>query len=224
MRLSRELAAPVDDVDAGCPKYAAARRWVSRHLGATRHEDRVASIASHLFDLTLPLHALSPGNRRLLRLGAMVHDVGRCVSKADHPSDGAAMLQADASLPLTSVERRALTYLTLHHRGAVPAAGRDEILGKSDDADRLLLLLAMLRGADALDSRSLEPAPLVFALGGMKLYARRRDLRITCYLERDCPKARKVYRRRKKFRLLEDLLGVRVEVEIDRADALRLVA
>ena len=43
----------VSDVDdARCPKYAAAERWVTRHLGTTRHEQRVASIASNLFDLT----------------------------------------------------------------------------------------------------------------------------------------------------------------------------
>jgi hypothetical protein len=134
------------------------------------------------------------------------------------------MLQADTTLPLTPAERRALTYMTLHHRGPVPDAGRDEILTKSDDAERLLLLLAMLRSADALDSRSVEPARLVFALGGIKLATGRTPLRITCYLESDSAKARKVYRRRKKFRLLEDLLDVGVDVEIDRAEGLRLVA
>jgi exopolyphosphatase/pppGpp-phosphohydrolase len=212
------------DPDAGCPKFAAARRWVARHLGTTRHEQRVASIASNLFDLTLPLHGLTPTSRRLLRLGAMVHDVGRCISKADHPADGAAMLRADSTLPFTPAERRALAYFTLHHRGPVPAPGRDEILARCDDADRLRLLLAMLRSADALDSRALEPARVVFALGGMKLSTGRRSLRVTCYLERDCPKARKVYRRRKKFRLLEELLDLRVEVDIAHAEALRMVA
>jgi exopolyphosphatase/pppGpp-phosphohydrolase len=212
------------DVDAACPKFAAAERWVTRHLGRTRHEQRVASIASNLFDLTRALHGLSPASRRLLRLAAMVHDVGRCISKADHPSDGAGMLEADTTLPLTPAERRALVYLTLHHRGPVPDLRRDDILTKSDDAERLLLLLAMLRSADALDSRSVEPARLVFALGGMKLSTGRTPLRITCYLETDSAKARKVYRRRKKFRLLEDLLDVRVDVEIDRAEGLRLVA
>jgi hypothetical protein len=134
------------------------------------------------------------------------------------------MLEADTALPLTPAERRALVYMTLHHRGAVPDLRRDDVLCKADDAERLMLLLAMLRSADALDSRSVEPARLVFALGGMKLSTGRTPLRITCYLGSDCAKARKVYRRRKKFRLLEDLLDVRVNVEIDRAEGLRLVA
>jgi exopolyphosphatase/pppGpp-phosphohydrolase len=227
IRLHHNVREPLGNAvadDDECPKYAAAQRWVMRHLGATRHEQRVASIASNLFDLTHPLHSLTPASRRLLRLGAMVHDVGRIISKADHPSDGAAMLEADETLPLTPGERRALVYFTLHHRGRVPDLGRDDVLSKADDADRLLLLLAMLRSADALDSRSVEPARLVFALSGMKLTTGRRDLRITCYLENDSAKARKVYRRRKKFRLLEELLDVRVDVESDRAEGLRLVA
>jgi hypothetical protein len=134
------------------------------------------------------------------------------------------MLAADTTLPITSAERRALAYFTLYHRGPVAALGRDGILAKSDDSERLLLLLAMLRGADALDSRSLEPARLVFTLGGPKHTVGRRVLRATCYVQRDCPKARKVYRRRKKFRLLEELLYVRAEVDLANAEALRLVA
>ena len=70
----------------------------------------------------------------------------------------------------------------------------------------------------------LEPARLVFALIAPPSGTPRRQLRATCYLTADCAKARKVYRRRKKFRLLEELLDVRVEVEIDHAEGLRLVA
>jgi exopolyphosphatase/pppGpp-phosphohydrolase len=206
-----------------CPKFHAVQRWVLRNLETVRHERQVAAIGANLFDLTRPLHRLSLADRRLLRLGALVHDVGRCVSKKDHPADGARMLREDTTLPITPAERRALAYLTRYHRGRWQ--GRDEILHRGDDPDRLLRLLALLRTADALDSRSLEePARLVFALAAAGDSSRVRLLRATCYLEDDSPKARRVYRRRKKFRLLEELLDVRVEVEIDQAEALRLVA
>jgi exopolyphosphatase/pppGpp-phosphohydrolase len=196
-----------------------------RHLGQDiRHEHQVAAIATSLFDLTRPIHRLSLADRRLLRLGAMVHDVGRSVSKPEHPSQGAAMIIADRALPIASLERRALAYFTLYHRGDVPESGRDAILSKADDHDRLLHLLAILRSADALDSRSLEPARLVFAMMPAAAPDEQRVLRTTCYLEKESPKARKVYRRRKKFRLLESLLDLRFEVEIDHAEALRLVA
>jgi exopolyphosphatase/pppGpp-phosphohydrolase len=196
-----------------------------RHLdNDIRHEQQVAAIASSLFDLTRPIHRLSLTDRRLLRLGAIVHDVGRSVSKPEHPSEGAAMLIADRTLPLAPNERRALAYFTLYHRGEVPESGRDAILNKADDHDRFFHLLAILRSADALDSRSLEPARLVFALMPGVTRDEQRILRTTVYLEKDSPKARKVYRRRKKFRLMETLLRLRFEVGIDQAEALRLVA
>lgn len=210
-----------------CPRFRAVERWVARHLGGVRHERQVAAIAANLFDLTLPLHGLAPADRRLLCLAAMVHDVGRCICKEDHPAEGAWMLLADTTLPLAASERRALAYLTCYHRGAAPLPGRDAVLHADDDPSRLLRLLALLRAADALDSRSLEPGRVVLALVGAgpgRDGPGRIKLRATCYLEADCPKSRRLYRRRKKFRLLEELLGVRMEVEIALAEALRLVA
>jgi hypothetical protein len=129
------------------------------------------------------------------------------------------MLLADKALPLTPSERRNLAYLTLYHRGAVPEAGADAILHADDDHERLRHILALLRSADALDGRSLDPGRLVFAL-----FARDRRLSVTCYLQDDSEVARRVYARRKKFRLLEELLGVRVDVNVELAESLRLVA
>jgi Ppx/GppA phosphatase family protein len=223
------------DPDLSHPKLAAADQWAAARLGKSAHERRVASVAATLFDLTASLHELtSIADRRLLQVAALVHDVGRSAGKDGHHASGAAMVLSDGSLPLTAGERRAVAYLTLHHRGPVPAAGTDDVLHHGEeDADRLLKLLALLRAADALDSRSLESPRLVFALlpaparaaaGAGNGGRARPRLRVTCYLETDSAKARRVYERRKKFRLLEDVLGCRVEVEIVTAQALRMVA
>ena len=201
-----------------CFKHHAVRKWVLRCLGTVEHEDRVSEIAGKLLDLTWSLHDLSPANRRLLRLAAMVHDVGRSIDDETHPLEGSRMLLDDRhQLPLTSRDRRFLSYLTRYHRGKVPAESCDEILRADDDAATLRLLLAFLRAADALDSRSLDSPRLVFSMQG-------RRLRIVCYLDVDSAKARRVFSRRKKFRLLEELLGCRVEVEIRVARELHLVA
>jgi exopolyphosphatase/pppGpp-phosphohydrolase len=192
-------------------------RWVQRRLGSIEHEQRVATIATTLFELTRNRHGLGYADLRMLRMAACVHDVGRAVCDETHPEEGRRMLLADTQLPVTTAQRRLLAYLTLHHKGAVPAAGDDSVLAEADDADRALTLLALLRSADALDSRSLSSPRLVFALVG-------RRLSVTCYLQEECAKARKVYRRRKKFRLLEELLDCRVEIDIAHAEGLRLVA
>jgi exopolyphosphatase/guanosine-5'-triphosphate,3'-diphosphate pyrophosphatase len=176
-------------------------------LGGVAHEQRVSAIATTLVKVTHAWHELTLRQIRLLRMAAVVHDVGRCINDKDHPQIGARMLLRDSSLPLSKRQRRALAYLTLHHRGAVPELYEDSILRESDDAAGLRLLLAFLRAADGLDSRSLPSPGLSFRMHG-------RFLEITCRLREDTPKARRVFNRAKKFRLLEELLGCRVRVMI----------
>ena len=199
------------------PQLQALERWVLRHLGSIEHERRVTQICSKLFDLTWPLHGLRISDRRLLRLAAVVHDVGRAINDDTHPEQGARMLAEDDRLPLTAFERRIAAYLTRYHRGKVPEPGDGEFIRPSDDPHRLRLLLALLRAADSLDGRSLESPQLVFSLLG-------RQLRVTCYLDQVTEKAHRVYTRRKKFRLLEELLDCQVEVTVTEAEALLLVA
>ena len=192
-------------------------RWVQRRLGRIDHERRVVSIAETLFQLTRKLHELGIAELRLLQMGCLVHDVGRRVSDKRHPEAGAKMLADDRYLPLTDSERRSLVYFTRYHRGAVPELGFDEILIAGDGRKRLRVLMALLRAADSLDNRQLSPPRLVFAMRGRKL-------QIICYLESLNGKAKRVYRRRKKFRLLEELLGCRIEVQVEEAESIRAVA
>jgi exopolyphosphatase / guanosine-5'-triphosphate,3'-diphosphate pyrophosphatase len=195
----------------------AIEKWVLGNLGSIEHERRVATIATKLFDLTWPLHGLGQNDLRILQLAAIVHDVGRAVDDETHPEQGARMLIEADHLPLDGSERRALAYLTRYHRGKPPQIGVDEILRRHDDHESLRLTLALLRSADGLDSRAIESPRLMFALLG-------RQLQITCLLDNDTAKARKVYSRRKKHRLMEDLLGCRVDVRVVPIGALQMVA
>lgn len=191
-------------------------RWVQRRLGRIGHERRVTAIASTLFDLMRDLHELSFVYRRLLRLGAMVHDVGRSVEDRRHPAIGAEMLIEDTHLPISDQDRRRLAYLTRYHRGAVPEIGYDGILQDGDGRKAMRRILALLRAADTLDNRNLTPPRIVMSLKGRKL-------NVTCFIEEDCNKSRRVYSKRKKFRLLEDLLDCKVDVQIKLAEAVEAV-
>jgi exopolyphosphatase / guanosine-5'-triphosphate,3'-diphosphate pyrophosphatase len=193
------------------------RRWVLNHLDSVRHERRVSTIARRLVQATLPLHNLEARDRRLLRMAALVHDVGRHVSEKDHPFIGAEMLLEDESLPLKNRHRRALAYLTLYHRGDVPKVGEDVVLRRTDDAVRIRLLLAFLRAADGLDCRSL-PSPK------LQISRRGRRVRIICRLSEDSAKARRVFARRKKFRLLEEMLDCHVSVVVIVSRKFKLAA
>ncbi|MGN6504317.1 MAG: HD domain-containing protein [Tepidisphaeraceae bacterium] len=184
--------------------------WVHRRLGSWAHERRVRSIALGIFELTRTRLHLTAADRRLLALAAIVHDVGRCVSEKRHPVEGAEMIAATTLLPLPPADRRALAYFARYHRGAVPTANNEEYLRPSDDRRRLRTILAILRVADALDSRQIE-SPEV------DLFIERGHLRVECVVLADLQAARRVYRRRKKFRMLEDLLGHPIEVSVRRS-------
>ena len=69
------------------------------------------------------------------------------------------------------------------------------------------MVLALLRAADALDSRRLDPPTLRFRAADdvcTSIAASSRSL----------GKAKKIFRRRKKFKLLEKLAGCKVQMRI----------
>ena len=183
------------------------RDWVSNQLGGIRHERRVAAIARSLFELTAPMHELTRSDLRLLKLAAYLHDVGRAENNKNHPAIGARIIRRDKALPLKKRQRRALAYLALRHRGRVPDADNDAALGRVNDPAKVRLLLAFLRAADGLDSRGLPSPRLTISRRGQQI-------RIVCRPGGDSVKARRIFMRRKKFRLLEELLDCRVEVVV----------
>jgi len=192
-------------------------RWAQRRLGKIEHERRVSEVAATLFDLTQSFHKLDSHEKRVLELACVVHDIGRKADVKHHPAIGAKMILADNWLPLNDNERRSIAYLTRYHRGAVPELGFDEILAAGDNRRRMRIVLAILRAADALDGRQLQAPRLVFAMLGKKLS-------VTVYLEDDTPKARRFFKRRKKFRLFEELLGLKVELETRHAHTVQTVS
>jgi putative nucleotidyltransferase with HDIG domain len=187
-------------------KFVWLQDWVTDHLGEIRHERRVAALAASLVDITSPLHDLKRCDVRLLKMAALVHDVGRSIDHENHPAAGARMIRRENGFPLKRRERRALAYLTLRHRGEVPTVD-DPALRRCGDPQKLRLLLGFLRAADALDSRRL-------ATPTIRISRRGRQIRIVCQLRDDCSEARRVFSRRKKFRLLEQMLDCRVEVAV----------
>ena len=183
---------------------------MKRHLSSLEHERRVKEIAGRLFDLTRPLHGLKESDRRTLLLAAVVHDVGRCVDDQTHPEVGGRMLREADELPLSQKQLAELVQLTRLHRGRVDVASVRL-------SRRMRVLLALLQAADGLDSRAIESPKLVMVFQSRRLH-------ITCYLDELTGKAMKVYGRRKKFALLEEMLECRVDVNLVEGRDLRMVA
>lgn len=194
------------------PLHVSLEAWTRRRVGKTDHERRVAQIAAALFDLTSDLHDLNRRSRSILLGAALVHDVGRSEGSDDHAVVGAGMILEDSRLALTPSQRRALAYLTRYHRGQVPEIGEDEILDGGDNHDEMLKILGLLRAADTLDCRSIDPPRLL-------LVRRNRRVQIRCFLRQPDERARKAFSRPKKYRLLEETLNCTVELDVQDGDA-----
>lgn len=198
------MAAPRDDI----PLTSNERKllaWVKRYLGRTGHERRVAAIASRMFDLTASRHRLGEDYRTLLRQAAIVHDVGRHWNDADHPQEGAFLLLADGSAPLSPTQRRHLAYLTRYHRGRVPAADARTVLRHDDPVRELRIVLALLRAADALDKRRSKK----HGRPTLRLRLRGSTLRIDCQATKQTTRA---LDKSSKFALLRQTTGCDVRL------------
>jgi len=190
--------------------------WVRRRIGNIDHERRVLQIATAFYDLTRDLHGLGRRAHWALSAAAIIHDVGRSVDPDTHEQVGAEMILSDPSLQLPTRARRWLAYLTLYHRGPVPDLRSDEILRPSDDRPGLRKVLGLLRAADTLDSRSIDPPRLL-------LMRKDRRLQVNCWTKAPSSRAEKAFCRPKKYRLLEESIGCTVDVEVHHGDA-RMVA
>lgn len=202
-RLAVDTAAP----QGGHPSHHGLESWVRRRLRNIDHEKRVLQIATAFHDMTGDLHGLSRRGSWALQAAALVHDVGRSVDPAMHEHIGAELVLNDARLDLSPSERRALAYLTRYHRGPVPDLGDDGILRPADNHEELLKVLGLLRAADTLDHRGIEPPRLLFL-------RRHKRLDIQCVVEHRSSRAAKVFCRPKKFKLMEKTLGCAIDVEV----------
>lgn len=186
------------------------RSWVSRQLGDTRHEQRVAQIAVSLFDLLADRHGLRPRHRRFLKLAALMHDIGRAKGAEGHHLRGEKIVLNTQALGLSHRERLVVAYLTRYHRGPTPDA-RQQWLAPSLERPRAMhRLLALLRAADALDSRKLVTEALTLRLRGSRI-------RIRCFVG-ELDQARQTFGGHEQYHLLERTFHVRVNVQLRHVD------
>jgi exopolyphosphatase/pppGpp-phosphohydrolase len=185
----------------------------SRKVGGrgSNHERRVASIAVRLFDLLAGQHGLGGDYRNVLRIAALVHDAAKPQGARGHHIRGAQRVLTDSTLRLTHWQRRAVAFLVRYHRGDVPSRGQEEILIAGDGRGRLRKLLAILRAADALDSRRQSAAAIIVRLKSETL------LQIRCLVEGESSDFRDRFNKRRKFALLRETLGLRVRVKVSPA-------
>lgn len=129
-----------------------ARILASRYQSDASHGEHVASIASHLFDKLVDLHDMGAHDGLLLKVAAILHEVGTYVSpRAHHKHSEYIILNSE----IFGLDRRDVTIIALvarYHRHSGPQTDHANYRELSV-RDRILVskLASILRVADALE-------------------------------------------------------------------------
>lgn len=167
-------------------------------------------LAQGIYSLLQPVHQLPLRYRRMLRIGALVHDVGRYLGPRRHHIRGARIIAKARRLDVTPEERAFGAYAARFHRSAIPTAGEDAQWLPSDHVRPMRILLAILRTADALDKRRLAPPTILLKRDGYQLSI----TVITAQSHHDA--ICEALASRRKFRMLRDELDVSVKLKVRR--------
>ena len=117
-----------------------------------RHAQTVADLATKLFDELQPEHRLAPRQRLLLRVAALLQEVGGFVSNRSHHKHSYYLIANAEIFGLSREEHELVAHIARYHRRATPQQSHPEYMMLPRDR-RILVskLAALLRVADALD-------------------------------------------------------------------------
>ncbi len=117
-----------------------------------RHAQSVADLAVRLFDELQPEHGLGSRHRLLLRVAALLHEVGGFVSNRSHHKHSFYLIANAEIFGLTGEEHLLAAHVARYHRRAGPQPSHPEYMALPRDKRMLVSkLAAILRVADALD-------------------------------------------------------------------------
>lgn len=127
------------------------------HLGRRYHFDephatQVDRLAAMLFDRLAPVHELGPVDRQILRIAALLHDVGDFISSESHHKHTQYIIEHTDLMGLSRMERFVVACVARYHRRATPSTKHAMFKRlSSGDRTRVRKLASILRVADALD-------------------------------------------------------------------------
>jgi exopolyphosphatase/guanosine-5'-triphosphate,3'-diphosphate pyrophosphatase len=116
------------------------------------HARKVERIAGELFDGTESLHGLGEGEKELLELSALLHDIGEYVSMEGHERHTAYLIENGRLRGFTPDEVSMLACLGRFHKRGTPKPSFEPYSRlSSDDRRKVNKLVALLQVADGLD-------------------------------------------------------------------------
>jgi len=116
------------------------------------HSQHVADLAVRLFDALAPEHRLSARHRLLLRVAALLHEVGNFVSSRAHHKHSYYLIANSEVFGLRRHELAIVAHVARYHRRSAPKPTHLDYMGLPREA-RIVVnkLAAILRIADALE-------------------------------------------------------------------------
>ena len=116
------------------------------------HAQQVRKLAISLFDQLQSLHGLSRHDRLLLKVAAILHEVGTFISPRAHHRHGQYIILNSEIFGLSRKDVEIIGMLARYHRHGAPTTD-DHSYAELDQPDRLRVqkLAALLRVADALE-------------------------------------------------------------------------
>jgi len=116
------------------------------------HSQQVRKLSSSLFDQLQDLHGLSRHDRLLLKVAAILHEVGTFISPKNHHRHGQYIILNSEIFGLSRKDIEIIGLLARHHRHGAPSAD-ERSYAELDLPNRLRVqkLAALLRVADAME-------------------------------------------------------------------------
>jgi len=129
-----------------------ARTIGEKYRHDARHAEHVAALAVRLFDELQTDHRLTPRHRLLLRVAAIVHEVGKFVSNRAHHKHSHYLISNSEVFGLRRDELAVVADVARYHRRASPRPTHLEYITLPRE-DRVVVnkLAGLLRVADALE-------------------------------------------------------------------------
>ena len=117
-----------------------------------RHAKHVEKLSTALFDATAKLHQLPPRDKLLLRVAAMLHEVGNFITVRSHHKHSYYIIHNSEIFGLSMADIETIALVARYHRHSPP---KPTHIGYNDlsreDRMRVSKMAAILRVADALD-------------------------------------------------------------------------
>ena len=117
-----------------------------------KHALQVTMLAQIIFDSTTALHGLAAGDRQILVIAAMLHDIGTCAGMRGHHKNSCSLIMKSAIPGISHEDMLLAALVARYHRKSEPKLRHEFYSHLSDgDQNRVAALAAILRIADVLD-------------------------------------------------------------------------